>query len=166
MKMKIMIVLLLVVGLVGCGSYTPPKENQIDNKRVYELEYDDVWGKIVEWFAQNGTPIKNIDKTSGFISTDYGLLTSYDYMDCGEGGRQKDRRVTVNVLVSTDNQTTTVVINAFFTCHVKYTTPTLFFDERVNCVSSGVLENKIFSFIEGKPVVKKPVVEKPKKRRH
>src|SRR5208283_2209879 len=87
--MNYLIVLFLSAFLLSsCASYKPPKEYQIERERIISKSFDTTWASTVEWFALHNTPIKNIDKSSGFIATDYYLSTKDfpQYCDCGEGG--------------------------------------------------------------------------------
>ena len=46
--------------------------------------YDDVWNAIVFWFGTNNTPIKNMDKNSGFIATEWDMgAADQSFCDCG-----------------------------------------------------------------------------------
>lgn len=141
--------LIIAITLISCQSYTPPEKLQIANTKEFNKSYDEVWSGIVSWFGQKGTPIKNLDKNAGFISTEYDLKTNtYQYMDCGKGGVQTRALATINIVVTKKNDKVIVTVNAFFTCHLYYMGWDKGNDSRIDCVSKGILEKEVFDYIE------------------
>jgi hypothetical protein len=77
---KISIIPILAVLLSSCamstkvtalkGSYPIPPIIQSTDK-----SFDKVWDNIIDYFAQNGIPIRIIDRTSGLIISDKAFLT-------------------------------------------------------------------------------------------
>ena len=64
----------LALGLVvSCAAYKPPKTYQFDKTQTINKSFDEVWGKIIQWFGNNNSPIKTIEKASGLIATEYHL---------------------------------------------------------------------------------------------
>jgi hypothetical protein len=147
--MKKIIFMLCLVLLVSCATtYNPPAEKAITKTKSYQYDYDYVWDKIIEWFGKNGTPIKNLDKNSGFISTESNLSTmNSKYMDCGEGGEAFDYVATLNIIVKRDNNLVNITINSFFSCLV-YNRFGVVVNQRMPCYSTGLLEQEIFGYIE------------------
>lgn len=106
----------------------PRVQYDVEKERVISKTFETVWQSAVEWFAMRNTPIKNIDKTSGFISTEYGLSVeeAAKYMDSGYGESNFQGHVAVvnhrgnfNVLIKkVDENSTRVSVNAFFNCTV------------------------------------------------
>lgn len=161
---------LLVSVFVALGC-TPPKHivqratYEVEKERVINKPFDAVWQSTVEWFATRNTPIKNIDKSSGLISTEYGLSVdeAAQYMDSGYGESNFQGKVEVvnhrgnfNVLIKKINETSTKVdINAFFNCTVnRYRYENLFSTNYVlessiptKCVSTGALEKELLNYL-------------------
>jgi hypothetical protein len=113
-------------------------------------------------------PIKNLDKSSGFISTDYKLVTGVisQYMVCQGASSTFGGKVeltnhggNLNVLVKKITEDSTkVTVNTFYSCTAnKYryaslisTTYVLESSTRIDCNSTGILEKAIFDYISGK----------------
>lgn len=146
---KLSILLLMSISLIGCvSSYTPPQTHNVENKKVFNMDFDEVWTKVVAWFGTRGTPIKNIDKNSGFISTEANLQpSSYRYMDCGSGGTMSDYRVTINILAEKANNGVSLTVNMFFSTHLRYMGWSEGADRRIDCSSTGEYEKEFFEFI-------------------
>ena len=153
----------LVSGLANSGCAQPKHivrsaQYDVEKERVVNKPFDAVWQSAVEWFATRNTPIKNIDKASGFISTEYGLSVeeAAQYMDSGYGESNFQGKVEVvnqrgnfNVIIKKiDENSTRVSINAFFNCTVnRYRYENLFSTNYVlessapqKCLSTGVIE--------------------------
>ncbi len=83
------LLLALACFLSGCvATYQAPKVYDVEKERTYTISYDKVWDKVVEWFALHASPVKNMDKQSGFVTSDFNLSTEKypEYSDCGSGG--------------------------------------------------------------------------------
>ncbi len=158
------LVLLLISSTIfsGCAanSYQPPRARIIENKFTINKNYDDTWQGLVNWFASHNSPIKNIDKSSGLITTEYNLSVQDQarYLDCGilESGTLTSARFgeslgNFNILVAKiDDNSTKVTINCFFKTIInQYNLKgELAFTEKVDCNSTGVLEKEIIRTIE------------------
>lgn len=150
------IVFLLI--FIGCAAkYQPPKTYDVVKEMTYDKSFDDVWSLAIEWFANHGTPIKNMDKSSGFIATEYSLGTGQlNCLDCGIPGenllvaqRLDDPRGNFNILIKKiDENKVKVTINCFFKATSK-----VYFDGRltstnsIDCNSTGLLEKEIIEFL-------------------
>lgn len=138
----------------------------IEKERILSKPFDAVWQTSIEWFATHNTPIKNLDRSSGLISTEYSVSIgdALKYMQCGSGnstftGKTEMSNYTgnFNVLIKklSDNSTE-VNVNVFFGCTVnKYRYKSLISTEyvlesstRINCNSNGALEKEILDYIE------------------
>ena len=151
--MKKLILIFIAFNIfISCKVYEPPKDYNIEKERSYSMNFDDVWNKIVDWFANNNTPIKNMDKNSGFIATEYKLNVPNRelYVDCGVYGyagpiaRNFPIDGNLNVTVREKNNTVTVKVNFFF--ESKKAQETYLFT--VSCVSTGVLEKELLDYIK------------------
>lgn len=80
---------LIVILILGCSSYKPPKTYNFQNWADYALPFDEVWSRVIRFFAESGVNIKTMDKASGFIVTENisfnGALGQF--LDCGEPGK-------------------------------------------------------------------------------
>lgn len=154
----LLIVSALLASLLSCVEYRPPKPHEVKASRVYAMTFDDAWAKAVKWFAINNSPIKNLDKSSGLIATEYGLSTEWQGLcDCGEPGsgqRITKQRGNFNVLIEARGAsgvevTVTLFIKAVLIAPAPYGSyEQLRFD--IDCVSTGALESELLDYIEGK----------------
>ena len=155
--MKKLISILVFITLFGCTQYIPPKEYYILKEFTFDKSYEATWNKIIEYFANRGIPIKNMDKSSGFISTEYSLNLDYGCMECGsqsgnilDNYSTDDRRGYFNILIKNiaDNKTK-VNINCFFraTMNIRDMYGKLIRSQNADCNSTGELEKEIFDFI-------------------
>jgi len=153
--------------IVSCGApvlVKPVEPVFVEKERTIKKSFDIVWQDAVEWFATHNTPIKNLDKSSGLISTEY--TDAAQYMNCGSGDYTFSGKVETsnhignfNVIIKKKNQKSTKVnINVFFTCTVdqyRYenllsTNYVLVSSTKANCSSTGVLEKEILDFLSKK----------------
>lgn len=141
------LIMILSVILAGCAAYTSPQNYNFDKTKTINKSYDDVWAKLTQYFTLKGTPLKNIDKSNGFISTEYDFQDIPDVMDCGDGGIQTEPKATINILVVKKDDATNVTINVFYDCHLKYFGWTSGADNRVPCTSTGKFETELLDFI-------------------
>lgn len=151
----------IAIFLAGCTAPTliPPDEPTHDTSQNFSADYDSVWEATVDWFSDRNIPIKQIEKDSGLIASDYSLRTGQDILDCGylEGGSgmtlvSEDHTANLNVRVRAVNaEESTVSLNVFGESNYLYQNP---MDRSVtetvtsdNCVSTGALEGELFDFI-------------------
>ena len=157
MKGKIYFSALVLVLFAACASYKPPKQRDFVKEATYEKPYDDIWKAAIEWFATQGTPVKNMDKQSGFISTEHSLTANNMFwMDCGTVAekpfglqRFEDPRGNFNLLIKKiDDANTSVTVNCFFkTTSKDYNMGELTSTEVKECVSTGRLEKEILDYL-------------------
>lgn len=155
----------------GCATQKPAPVVQqapviIQKERVISKPFDGVWQTAIEWFATHNTPIKNLDKTSGLISTEYSipLGQAYLYMSCGNGSsnfygktEMANHSGNFNVIIKklADNSTK-INVNVFYGCTInKFKYKSLISTEyvlesstRTNCSSTGYLEKQILDYLE------------------
>lgn len=121
MKSYLVTVITLVL-FTSCATYKPPAYYKVEKKRIIYSDFDNVWNRTIEWFALQGTPIKQLAKESGFISTDMVLSRDNNYMDCGSGGAGlfysvdvQDPTGTFNIYVKKlEEEKVEININCFF----------------------------------------------------
>jgi len=152
---KLMIIAIGIILLYGCSSYKPPKVYTYPKSQTYSKTYDEVWSKIIQWFGKHNTPIKNLDKNSGFISTEYSLGVNIfsKYCDCGEPGSLMIFEKAIGnfnvVLIKINENQVKVDVNTFFKGEFSvYNFLTKRYEPQIiDCNSTGVLERELFDFI-------------------
>jgi hypothetical protein len=140
----------------------------IEKERIINRPFDAVWQSTIELLATYNMPIKNLDKSSGFISTDYKLVTGVisQYMNCEGASSTFSGKVeltnhggNLNVLLKKINEDSTkVTVNTFYSCSsnkFRYaslisTVYVLESSTRIDCTSTGNLEKAILDYVSGK----------------
>ena len=138
----------------------------IEKERIVSKPFDAIWLTSIEWFATHNTPIKNLDKSSGLISTEYSVPIgeALRYMNCGSGSSTFMGKVEItnytgnfNVLIKKlADSSTKINVNVFFGGTVnKYRYKNVLSTEyilesstRTTCTSTGALEKEILDYIE------------------
>ena len=152
------VVSVFILLISGC-TYKPPQIYNFDKERTYNQSYDEIWQKAIEWFGSKGTPVKNLDKASGFISTEYKLSPDdFDHdrahflCDCGvpgSGGILMGTFQNVNgnfniVVKRIDDQHTKVNINTFYKADLMVEGQ---LRNSVDCNSTGQLEKELMDYL-------------------
>ncbi len=155
--MKKLLASLILLLSIGCSVYKPPKNYDIIKEMTFEKNFDEVWNSAIEWFATQGTPIKNMDKSSGFISTEYSLRTNQSgCLDCGtaaNGGLLATHNITdptgnFNILIKKISDTKTkVTVNCFFKAISTFSAVGKTQVNSFDCVSTGLLEKEILDYL-------------------
>lgn len=157
--MKNVILFALAVLVLSCQGYVPPKKYNFEKTRVIEKSFDETWSKLIQWFGNNNTPIKTIDKSSGIISTEYDLRAdnASSYLDCGTSGfgasvKTNDFKGNFNIVVEkVQDKSTKVTINCFFKgvrADLEYVGGKYVnVDKNIDCNTTGVLESQLFEYI-------------------
>ncbi len=172
MKKKITIACFMIL-LFACSAPKPivvqnTAPRIIEKERVITKPFDVVWQSAIVWFATHNTPIKNLDKSSGLISTEYSVPMgeARQYMSCQTStsyynGKIEYTNYTGNfnvILKKLSDNTTKVNVNVFFGCienRYKEVIRLLGANEtvlesstRINCSSNGSLERQILNSLE------------------
>jgi hypothetical protein len=79
---KILYLIISSFLLLSCAG-TAPQRYSFDNYEVYEGTFDKVWSAVIETFAEKNISISNMEKVSGFISTQE-MRFPPRYADCGK----------------------------------------------------------------------------------
>lgn len=157
-----LISLALVVGIAGCAapSLKPPSDQSRDFSERHSAEFDGVWEGVVDWFAVTNIPIKNIDKNSGLISSDYSLGSNFTQVDCGDMdpgdmARLVDTNITANINVLVRRQQDGVVVRPNVFGQGVYTLQStwdgrLIYVRADRCVSTGELENSLQNYLRAR----------------
>lgn len=139
-------------------------------ERIITKPFDKIWQSTIELLATYNMPIKNLDKTSGFISTEYKEITGdpSQYMGCNGSSYTFSGKVeltnkggNMNILVKRiSDDSTQVTVNCFYSCTMnryKYanllsTNYVLLSSTREDCISNGGLETAILDYLSGAPI--------------
>lgn len=161
----VLVVSILAILCSGCVYYQPPQVYNYDKEKIFPKPYDEVWQKAIEWFGTKGTPVKNLDKASGFISTEYQLSTddldskSLNYLcDCGKSGYSgiigsviENANGNFNIIVTkVDEQNTKVIINTFYKADLYSRAAgeaSETYQRKINCNSTGHLEKEFMNYL-------------------
>lgn len=159
--LKLGLIIAGVSTLGGCAAagVTGLPSDTAEKNFVFEKDFDVVWDATVEWFASNNTPIDNVDKDSGLISSNYGLNPGSGVIDCGQPtgnvGINKaafqDVNANINVIVREQNdERTRATVNIFGEALVVVRDGygRLASSASVNCVSTGDYEEDYQRYVE------------------
>ena len=145
--------LAVVVLFVGCVPTVEPKQHSFDPSFVVMATEADTWDAVVDAFANRGWVITSLDRSAGFIATDWVQIHDRpSWLDCGsykwpqnrgearfnvrirselEGGRTK---VTVRTSMRGEMPNLRVTSGMFSTDHG---------GGYKSCYSTGVVEGRI-----------------------
>lgn len=153
---KHLLTLIIAALMISCTAYIPAKKIDIVNVQVFDKSKDQVWDKVVEFFAKHNFSIKAIEKNSGIISTDLTLIPQgLDSLCwCGQSGAGVNvnygaTKSTFNVFIKEDSQGTEVTVNTDFKGQISGYD---IVNKRISvvdipCYSNGKLEKLIFDYI-------------------
>lgn len=155
--------------LTNCGPKPPtvqPVARVIEKERIIYKPFDAVWQSAIEYFATHNTPIKNLDKNSGLISTEYSLSLdeATSFMECGVKNSESwpyktelaNQSGNFNVIIKKiDDTKTKVNVNVFYGTTVnKYNYVGWFTNKwilqssnRVTCTTTGILEQQVLNYM-------------------
>jgi hypothetical protein len=137
--------ILILLGTLISSCATPAQQHHFVKTSQTSLNYEKTWERVIEFFANNNIPIKNVAKDSGIIVAETLSFTS-DYADCGKPGI--DQPVsdvgTFNVFVKQADKVS-LTVNAIF-------------DEnrisgwdghhyKAKCFSTGKIEKEIIDYV-------------------
>ena len=150
MRIFVLFLSALLFVFISCQTYYPPKTYNFEKSRTYSKTFDEVWGKIVQWFAVNNIPIKTIDKASGIIATEYNIRidNNTDVMDCGysEAASEvfENHRISFNILAVKESEKVNVIVNIFPKCTKRMKAYGMSKDKlnEITCESTGNLRRK------------------------
>jgi hypothetical protein len=154
---KYIIFAILTIFFSGCASYQPPKEYKFDKTRTYNQKFNDIWDKIVKYCIEYDIPLKNMDKNSGLIVSEYNLNDKLkDCLDCGQLASLQsfDNFAAIfNFVVKkrTDNITEVIITTYYKTAIVVPNLASVYappIRKPIDCNSTGVLEKQIFDYLE------------------
>lgn len=147
MKNKAMAMAIL---LLTTGCVTHPAEYSFEKTRTYNQSKNKTWEKLMEYFTDNGVPIKNIEKDSGIIYAEniYGGQDTNLYADCGQHGLTQltSSKFEMNVFVKSVGASKSKA-----TANLKVTGAKQFGGHPpiiVQCSSKGIIEERILEALK------------------
>lgn len=134
---------LLIIALIfaaACGAPVPPAPPQPRQPTAVAAPAGKTWNAVIDAFASDNIPIRNMDRSSGFISTDalaVGRDDAKRFADCGTimGMAIPADLATYNVLVRGDSTSSTVKVTVRWTDHIR--SPS---NQSVECSTRAVWE--------------------------
>jgi uncharacterized lipoprotein len=118
---SITLLLLLLLALVACA--TAPVARQIERQvNLPGVDFDDAWNAVIDLFGERNWTIDNMEKASGFITSDWMGASTGTYVVVREGNGG------VSVTVNTTWQATRVMMGE---------------RSAIECVSTGSLEREV-----------------------
>ncbi|WP_417421281.1 hypothetical protein [Halomonas sp.] len=158
-KMGFVVAALGLLGGCAAAGVTGLPSDTAEKKFVFDKEFDNVWEATVEWFASNNTPIDNVDKNSGLISSNYGLNPGSGIINCGQptgnvGLYQavfEDVKTNINIIVREQGeQRTRATVNIFGKALVVVRNGygQVVSSASVDCVSTGNFERSYQRYVE------------------
>lgn len=168
---KVIISLSFLFLLISCSARKQPVVQQapriIQKERIISKPFDVVWQTAIEWFATHNTPIKNLDKSSGLISTEYSVSIgeASRYMELPSVRTQfvmgkseiSSYNGNFNVIIKKlGDNSTKINVNVFFGATINQfrsngmlsSTYTLASSSSVTCITTGALEREILDYLE------------------
>lgn len=122
--------------ILACA--TAPAVHEVERTTtITASSFDAVWTAVIDVFGDRGWAIDNMEKDSGFISTDWMTLAYSDrnVLDCGGAGLSVDSdAVRFNVVVRPADNGASMTVNTTYQVNRCYSCAP------VQCVSTGVLE--------------------------
>ena len=129
------------------------------------MNYEKVWTRAVDWFADHNVTIEKIEKSSGLLTAKYLIETNDNYLDCGQikatgvlGDPNIERYGSLNLTVrQVDENSTKVNVNFFGELKLAANDA---WDGRLvtsngKCVSTGNLEKVCCHTLAAKETLKK-----------
>lgn len=157
---RLLIPSIVMLALLGCSSYQPPKQYTIESERLYNLDYENTWQRVISVFTEYNIPIRNMDKSSGLITTEHNLGASVGgYADCGQPAQSiytykfENTVLNMNIVVTKINERQTKVRVRVFpkTEYAAYEYKNYRYykvsSTILDCASTGKLEKSILDYI-------------------
>lgn len=140
---KINIAIILAALLTSCA--TPPKSYTYNKTVIYKKSYDEVWTKVIEYFANTNIPIKNVAKDSGIVTAEK-MRYDISYADCGRSMNTIVNKTGVfNVFVKSIPSGTSVSINTDYSLIQQSSWDGSMM--QISCNSTGKIEQEILNYI-------------------
>lgn len=149
MKNRFFCMVLVCLILAACGSV--PVARQIQSSFPVDQSFDKAWEAVIETFAELNLPIMNMEKASGFITTDW-LDPDRSFYDCGTPPfttANRETRGKFNVFVKkVSDALCEMKVNCIFELTIFYTGAGG--AKKYPCVSTGKLEKEIYELVLSK----------------
>ncbi|HBP40286.1 MAG: hypothetical protein ACTJG4_14000 [Vreelandella alkaliphila] len=159
LKLGLIVSALGFLGGCAAAGVTGLPSDTAEKNFVFDKEFDNVWEATVEWFASNNTPIDNVDKNSGLISSNYGLNPGSGIINCGQPtgnvgllqANFEDVNANINVIVRDQGeQQTRATVNIFGKALVVVRNGygQVMSSASVDCVSTGSYEKSYQDYVD------------------
>lgn len=151
--------LISIVMLTGCANIKvhQPVQQHFEHTHIYPVQYNEVWGDILDWLAKKNVVIEKKSTSNGLIVATYHFDGKNAYLDSGKistrgmkGRPQIHKTGTLNIMVDRiDNKQTRVSIILSGTYRVSaidaWDGDLVFADGP--CISTGNLEKELLHHI-------------------
>jgi hypothetical protein len=145
--MRSFVTTLLTFVLVGCA--TAPTFRQIERQAEFPgAEFGAVWDAVIDVFGDRSWTIDNMERASGFITTEWMGAATGGYLDCGSPGLAVDRnpRGRFNVVVRESPSGVAMTVNTSWQVSREIMGEVAV----VDCASTGVLERELHETVKGR----------------
>lgn len=140
----------VIVVLGSCAaamaSASAPKQHTVAKTADVRADFDSTWSAAIDVFAEHDWTITNMEKDSGFITTDWMNMSKAEaerFADCGSGPSALHTQVRFNVRVKPESDGASVTVNTTFRQErASLTSSPNFF---VDCTSRGGIEAMVQS---------------------
>ena len=129
--------MLVVTALTGCA--TAPVVHQFDRSAEILASFGDTWDAIIEVMGENSWPIDNMERASGFVSTDWMINNIAGSVDCGSPPLlyvERNRQIGWNIVARESANGTTITINVRARAEHHFEGSII----EVRCESRGIVE--------------------------
>lgn len=83
-RSSLLLTCILALFTMACAAKAPTTSYEPVPDRTYDKTKDEIWGAILEIYADLGLPIENMEKASGFIRSGSMDVSGSGYLNCGE----------------------------------------------------------------------------------
>ena len=135
---------------ICAASASKPSQHAVQSAATINASYDATWSAVIDLFTEHNWTIQTIDKSSGFITTDWLNLgdDAAHFADCGNAplATTAITAVRFNVRVKPSAGGTDVVVNDSFRQGRAFGNNSAV----VECTSTGALETRIHGEIDSR----------------
>lgn len=85
MRCRPVLLLAVAQALLATACASAPQLHDYDNTFTLQASLDDTWEAVIDVFGESNWPIDQMERASGFISTDW-LRAEDHHLDCGGSG--------------------------------------------------------------------------------
>lgn len=150
MVSKTVIGRLIGIGALIAGCASTPQSYSFDNSAVSQKSFNQTWGDVIEFFAENNIPIKTLEKDSGLVVAETESLSDQEITlmaDCPSSAlASSDANIAnYNVFVRETDAGVRVQVNTKFTRILRGSLSNA--TKPFSCNSKGEAEKRMLSAI-------------------